>query len=93
MQTMARTYSTYEAKTHFSEILRKVRGGESVLVSYHGKTVAEIRPVEEEQTLAGRVERLEAQGAMTPAKGGSREALKPVARRPGALQRFLGSRD
>lgn len=89
---MARTYSTYEAKTHFSEILRKVRGGESVLVSYHGKTVAEIRPVEEEQSLADRLERLEAEGAVTPPKRVSREALEPVARRPGALQRFLAAR-
>ena len=34
---MPKTYSTYEAKAKFSEILRKIRGGESVYVTYRGK--------------------------------------------------------
>ena len=41
---MATTYSTYEAKARFSEILRRVREGRSVNITYHGEVVAEIRP-------------------------------------------------
>ncbi|MYA59219.1 MAG: type II toxin-antitoxin system prevent-host-death family antitoxin, partial [Chloroflexi bacterium] len=33
---MATTYSTYEAKAKFSEVIRRVREGETVVVSYHG---------------------------------------------------------
>ena len=89
---MAKTYSTYEAKAKFSEILRKVRAGESVYVSYRGEEVAEIRPVETRETLERRLRRLEEQGVVTPRKK-PRRPLGPIARRPGALQRFLESRD
>ena len=37
------TYSTYQAKSRFSEIIRKVRGGRRVIVTHHGTQVAEIR--------------------------------------------------
>ena len=39
---MTTTYSTYEAKAKFSEIMRKVREGKHVYISYRGKEVAEI---------------------------------------------------
>lgn len=42
---MSKVYSTYEAKSRFSEIIRQVRGGQVARVSYHGREVAEIRPV------------------------------------------------
>lgn len=90
---MATIYSTYEAKTQFSEILRKVRAGQSVLVSYHGRTVAEIRPIEEAQTLEQRFERLKAQGLLIPPREPRRTKLQPIVRRPGALKRFLESRE
>lgn len=91
---MERTYSTYQAKARFSEILRKVRGGQRVIVSYHGKPVAEIKPLaKEEFTFEKRIEALEAAGTLVPARASSAEALRPIARRPGALQRFLDSRD
>ena len=41
------TYSIYEAKAHFSEIIRQVREGETVTVTRRGKPVAEIRPIAE----------------------------------------------
>ena len=41
------TYSIHEAKARFSEIIRQVREGKTVAVSYRGKPVAEIRPIEE----------------------------------------------
>lgn len=90
---MPATYSTYEAKTRFSEILRKVRAGQVVLVSYHGRTVAEIRPVAEERTFEQRMERLAAESLLVSPRGKQRPPLRPVVRRPGALERFLASRD
>jgi prevent-host-death family protein len=86
-------YSTYEAKARFSEILRRVREGDTILVSYHGRPVAEIRPVTPERDpVAARLRDLERRDVLqrATARGVS---LKPVARRPGALQRFLKDRD
>ena len=40
------TLSTYEAKARFSEVIRLVREGRTVHISYHGKPVAEIRPIQ-----------------------------------------------
>ena len=45
---MADVYSTYEAKAHFSEILRKVRSGRPVRISYRGEEIAEVRPLSRE---------------------------------------------
>ncbi len=90
---MSRVYSTYEAKARFSEIIRKVRSGQRVRISYRGETVAEVAPVEASKpTIEGRLKQLEAEGAIGPnprAVG----RLKPIAKRPGALKRFLESRD
>lgn len=94
IQGMATVYSTYEAKTHFSEILRKVRSGQSVLVSYHGRTVAEIRPIAEKETFEQRLDRLEAEGLLFPPKQSPGTGkMRPVVRKPGALRRFLEARD
>ena len=89
---MSTTYSTYEAKAKFSEIMRKVRNGERVIVSYHGREVAEIRPVEESRPLAAALRDLEDEGILSPAPAKSGD-LAPLARRPGALERFLESRE
>ncbi|MDT8436571.1 MAG: type II toxin-antitoxin system prevent-host-death family antitoxin [Gemmatimonadota bacterium] len=88
-----KTYSTYEAKAKFSEILRQVRQGRTVFVSYRGSPVAEIRPVGgAEASLARRLARLEERGVVVrpPARTGD---LDVVRRRPGALARFLEERD
>ncbi len=90
---MASMYSTYQAKSQFSEILRKVRGGQRVIVSYHGQPVAEIRPLKPADSFASRLEALEAAGILVPAKSASPTGLRPGPRRPGALKRFLESRD
>lgn len=39
------TVGAYEAKTHFSELLKKVEGGETVIVTRHGVPVARMVPV------------------------------------------------
>jgi len=85
-------YSTHEAKARFSEVLRKVRAGRTVTITYHGRAIAEIHPMRPEGGLEARLAALRASGRI--AGGGSpRGLLRPVGRRPGALDRFLAERD
>lgn len=90
-------YSTYEAKARFSEILRRVREGRTIRVSYHGKPVAEIRPIGATTGLHARLERLAARGVLARPDAGVGPIKKViparVADRAGALSRFLASRD
>jgi prevent-host-death family protein len=89
---MRDTYSLYEAKAKLSAIIRQVREGRHVLVTVHGEPVAEIRPVaHEEGDLAGRVAQLTERGILVRGERGAR-ALRPAARKPGALARFLADR-
>ena len=89
---MADIYSTYEAKARFSEVIRKVRGGKRVVVEYHGEPVAEILPIAAPpQSFDRRIAALERAGVVT--RGAGRAAYRPVARRPGALKRFLRERE
>ena len=85
-------YSTYEAKARFSEVMRLVREGGTVTVTYRGEAVAEIRPLER---ATGSVEEhfaeLEKRGIVVPAKD-PRRPLRTGAPRPGALERFLRER-
>ena len=87
-----KTYSTYEAKAKFSEILRQVRRGQTVRVSYRGNPVAEIRPIGGSETnLERQLERLTERGVLVRSRGPV-EHLEMVRRRPGSLQRFLDER-
>jgi prevent-host-death family protein len=90
---MSQTYSTYEAKAKFSEILRKVRAGQRILIAYRGEEIAEIRPLERNgDRLERSLKRLEDQGLLTrPRKPTG--PFKPLARKRGALARFLASRE
>ena len=90
---MARTYSIYEAKARFSEVIREVREGQTVTVSYRGEPVAEIRAIQrqEAQSLEDRLDDLERKGALVRS-GKPRNEFKTVTRRPGALARFLAER-
>ena len=86
-------YSTYEAKARFSEVLRRVREGDVVTVSYRGEPVAEIRPIPKgPTTIEERLDDLERRGVIV-GNGGLRRPLTAVAERPGALKRFLSERD
>lgn len=38
-------FSVHEAKAHFSELLKRVEAGETVIVTRHSKPVAELKPV------------------------------------------------
>lgn len=73
------TVSAADANRHFSQLLRKVRGGETVVVTSHGAPVATISPAE--QGLAERargrqmlLERLRQQPASDIGRG-SRDEL------------------
>lgn len=90
---MTETYSTYEAKAKLSEILRKVEEGRTVVISRHGRAIAEIRPVETAPvTVEQRLKDLTERGVVTR-PGIPDGRLRPVARRPGALERFLRDRN
>lgn len=91
--TMAMIYSVYEAKARFSEVIRQVREGKTVTVSYRGEPVAEISPIarQAEPSLDQRLRDLERRGALIPSRA-NRQTLEPVVRRPGALARFLAER-
>ena len=89
---MSVIYSTYEAKARFSEVLRLVRSGTPVTVSYCGEPVAEIRPIAQSpRTIAERLSELEERGVLVRSHE-PRKPLAAVARRAGALDRFLAER-
>jgi prevent-host-death family protein len=91
---MPPVYSTYEAKAKFGEIIRKVRQGQRVLISYRGQKVAEVRPVTRpsQPSIEEVLKDLEDRGVLgPPAK--VRASLKPLVMKPGALSRFLESRE
>ena len=90
---MAHVYSIYEAKARFSEVIRKVRAGQRVVIAYRGEEIAEIRPLENRGVgLEKTVARLEEQGILgRPARPTG--PLRLLARKPGALKRFLESRE
>ena len=88
---MSRVYPIHEAKAKLSEILRQVKRGRGVVISDRGREVARIVPIEPPKALGERLARLEEEGAILP-RDGSATLIKPIARRPGALRRFLESR-
>lgn len=44
----------YDAKTHFSELLEKVAGGEEITITKHGTPVARLVPVTRKSTVEER---------------------------------------
>lgn len=87
------TYSTYEAKARFSEVIRKVRMGQRIVIAYRGEDIAEIVPIDSSRPAIEQVlERLEDEGVVSRARKPASK-MKPVAKRPGALKRFLESRE
>ena len=90
---MSVNYSIYEAKARFSEVIRQVREGKTVTVSYRGEPVAEIRSIKRnlQPTLEERLADLERSGILICSEK-PKQKLKPVGRRPGALARFIAER-
>ena len=90
---MSIEYSTFEAKTKFSDMIKLVRSGKTVTISDRGRPVAEIRPVSERQLSNDeRLEELRKRGAYIPAKS-TLSAFNSSVRRFGAVMRFLENRN
>lgn len=89
---MRDTYSLYEAKSKLSAIVRQVREGRPVVVTLHGEPVVEIRALAaERQGLDARLDQMAERGMLLRPEA-PRPEFRSVARRPGALQRFLDDR-
>jgi len=88
---VARAYPVHEARRKLTEILRKVKQGRSVTISERGREIARVIPIDTPVELENRIEHLRRQGVILPATE-SRDAIRPIVRRPGALRRFLASR-
>ena len=89
---MRNTYSLYEAKARLSAIVRMVREGNTVVVTLHGEPVVEMRPIESRIAgIEGRMDDLADRGVLVRSTAVSDRAGE-VARKPGALKRFLADR-
>jgi len=89
---MARTYPVYEAKAKLSEILRSVKRGKPVTISERGKPVATIIPLCQSDDIEGRLAELQHAGMIQEAKRAVGQ-VRTIARKPGALRRFLRTRE
>ena len=90
---MRDTYSLYEAKAKLSAIVRMVREGRRVVVTVHGEPVVEMRPIERQgDGLEPKMDELASRGILVRPGAGARPP-RSVARKPGALRRFLDDRD
>jgi prevent-host-death family protein len=56
------TVSAYEAKTHLPRLIKAVEGGETIVITRHGKPVARLVPIEpgDRGDVAAAIERLKA---------------------------------
>jgi prevent-host-death family protein len=54
MSDLSQNIGAYEAKTHFSELLERVAGGEEITITRHGQPVARMVPVRRRATPAER---------------------------------------
>ena len=88
---MSRPYPVHEAKAKLSEILRRVKRGRSVTISERGREIARVVPIERPDDLEARVGQMERDGLVVRRRT-TKETIRPLARRPGALRRFLASR-
>lgn len=90
-------YSVPEAAMKLEEILQKVRDGEKILLTEGGKGIAEIQPIQQVARTGDPVEEalqeLEEEGILSSPGVRPEGELTPVAIKPGALARFLASRD
>lgn len=92
------TYSVQDAREHLEEILEAVRSGESVVISEGGQEIAEVRPAQRE-AMSGEpstedvIRELQEEGVLRGPFVRPQGELTPIAIKPGALARFLASRD
>ncbi|HSK77103.1 MAG TPA: hypothetical protein VLQ45_11640 [Thermoanaerobaculia bacterium] len=91
------TYTIEEAEKNFEEILRKIRAGHRVLLVDEVGDFAEIRPLAPRALSGDPVEdalrELEEEGILSSPAVRPEGEITPIAVVPGALARFLASRD
>lgn len=88
---MAKRYSIYEAKAHFSELLRRVKNGAEVTVTERGTPIAKVIPFAAQESFEERLQALSRSGQIIPrSKRGFHFSGRAVA---GALKRFLDERE
>jgi prevent-host-death family protein len=87
------TYSIYEAKARFSELIRMVKQGKRITITDRGREVARVVPLEEDSAIEQKMADLRAAGILGPPATGSIRDIRPIAHRPGVLARFLAERD
>jgi len=91
---MPKTYSTYEAKARLSELLDRVRKGDIVTITYRGEPVAEVCPITRSDTsVVRRLDDLRRRGIVSVSTREAKGEIKTLAKKPGALRRFLDSRE
>lgn len=87
------TYTTYEAKARFSELLRKVSANKRIIITRHGVPVAELGPIQADpESLEHRLRQMAEAGSLQRAATQT-VTFPTLAERPGALARFLDDRD
>lgn len=89
---MKESYSVYEAKTRFSEILRQVRQGRPVVITDRRVPVARVVGYRASGSFEERVRMLRERGVLQGPAKSDWSKIKPIATRPGALKRFLADR-
>jgi prevent-host-death family protein len=62
------TVSAYEAKTHLPRLIRAAERGETVIITRHGKPVAQLGPVQDRrrEEIAEVIERMKRARALRP---------------------------
>ena len=87
---MSETYSIYEAKTHFSRLVQKVKQGNEIIINERGTPVGKLVPIKIKENWLKRIDQLVSRGRIIPAKGASiPKGIKKV----GGLKRFLEERE
>ncbi len=90
---MKDTYSLYEAKARLSALVRQVRDGRRVVITVHGEPAVELRAISPASPgINQRIADLRERGIISPATSPDLPA-KVGRKRPGALKRFIASRD
>jgi prevent-host-death family protein len=89
---MGSVYSTREAKTHFDEVIRKVRAGKCIAITHRGEEVAVIAPPEKKSDPTEALRFMEEQGLISPGPVVT-GSFQSAGRKPGALKRFLETRE
>lgn len=87
---MSEAYSIYEAKTHFSQLVRKIRQGEEIIIKERGTPVGKLIPFKKGESFKQRVRGLVSRGRISTAKKAS---IPGGIKRTGALKRFLEERE